>query len=129
MNAPTLLTVPVTRATAPSNMSNADPTVATMPASSHHSTAAMSAPRPAMPKPMSVRELGVSPAAAIRFATGSTSLRNESRLGVAEVGVVADAGGVVGSVIASGRSAHEAQERQLPFVEPFQGALREGADD
>src|SRR6478752_755863 len=65
MKAPSLLVVPVTRATAPSNMSNAEPNVATMPASSHHSSAAITPPSEAMPNPMSVSWLGVSPASAM----------------------------------------------------------------
>ena len=50
-NAPSLLVVPVTRATAPSNMSKAEPAVAMMPPSSHHSMAAKSAPTMQMPAP------------------------------------------------------------------------------
>ena len=63
MKAPSLLTVPVARATAPSNMSKPAPTVATMPASSHHSSAASSPPNEAMPKPMSVSMFGRQPGA------------------------------------------------------------------
>ena len=63
--------VPVARATAPSNMSKAAPTVATMPASSHHSTAANTPPNAAMPKPISVSMLGVSPARDMARASGS----------------------------------------------------------
>ena len=75
MNAPSGLVVPVARATAPSNMSNAAPVVATMPARSHSSNAARTPPVDAIAKPMRVSMFGVSPARAIASATGSMRAR------------------------------------------------------
>ena len=61
MKAPSLLVVPVARATRAVEHVEGAGHDATMPAQNHHSSPASTAPTMAMPKPMSVSTLGVRP--------------------------------------------------------------------
>ena len=71
MNAPNELTVPVARASVPSNMSNAPPTKTTIAPMVHSWAASSAAPRIEIPKPMSVSPFGVRPTRPIASAIGS----------------------------------------------------------
>ena len=131
MNAPNLLVVPVTRATAPSNMSKAAPRVPTMPASSHHWTAAKTAATPAMPNPMSVSLLAVRPAAAIRLRDGLDALRIASRRGVVLAGGWRGGGRGRGGAAdrVRGHQIGHPQHHVLLLMEALQRVARERADD
>ena len=117
MKAPSLLTLPVARATAPSNMSKAEPRVATMPPTSHHSSASMAAPATAMPKPMSVSMLGVRPARPMASARGSTAPRILDRVSDDTSDPL-----LIGS-------SSQAQQGMLDVVEAAQRLAGQAADD
>src|SRR4029079_8577927 len=117
MNAPSGLVVPVARATAPSNMSKPDPTVATMPARIQRSSAARTPPADAIAKPMSVSMLGVSPARAMASAIGSIRARMPVRVS-----------GETNDPLLIG-SARQPEELVLVVVESTERVEREAADD
>src|SRR4029079_6672788 len=71
MNAPKGLTLPVARASVPSNMSNAPPMNTTMPPSTQSWATRSAAPTIEIPKPMSVSPFGVRPTRPIASAMGS----------------------------------------------------------
>src|SRR6188508_2654822 len=71
MNAPNGLTLPVARASVPSNMSKAPPTKTMIPPTSHCWPARSRAPTTEIPKPMSVSPFGVRPSRPMPSAIGS----------------------------------------------------------
>ena len=71
MNAPNGLTLPVARASVPSNMSKAPPTKTTMPPMTQSCATRSRAPAIEIPKPISVSPFGVRPTRPIASAIGS----------------------------------------------------------
>ena len=71
MNAPSLLTLPVARASVPSNMSKAPPMKTTIPPTSQSWRREETAPTTVIPKPISVSPSGVRPSRPIPSAIGS----------------------------------------------------------
>ena len=71
MKAPSVLALPVARASVPSNMSNTPPTKTTMPPTTQSCRPTRIDPMTVIAKPMRVRPFGVSPARPIASAIGS----------------------------------------------------------
>ena len=79
MKAPSLLTLPVARASVPSNMSKAPPMKMTSPPTSHACVASRTAPTTVIPNPMRVRPSGVSPTRPMASAIGSKTFLKRAR--------------------------------------------------
>ena len=80
MNAPSVLALPVARASVPSNMSKTPPKKTTRPPASQGCKPTRTAPTMVMPKPIRVRPFGVSPSRPKNRATGSPSFLTRVRV-------------------------------------------------
>ena len=122
MNAPSLLVLPVARASAPSNRSNTPPKTTSRPVTSHSWAPAVTAAMQAMPKPISVSAFGVRP-----------TLPNASAIGVMRPRIFARVSGETSEPLtrrpgAAGRSCAEPEDLGLAAREAGEGLRLDRVD-
>ena len=132
MNAPSGLTLPVARASVPSNMSKTPPRKTTMPPISQAWRPTRIAPRTVIPKPIRVSPFGVSPSRPKKRATGSPSFLTRVRVSglTSEPPPVGFVGGHDGRLVGLRHDppgAAETEQRALPGERLVEGLPAEAA--